>query len=128
MINPDSRQASSGFKQKSFLPGPNFTPESCLRFLKCNAPICPLDAEWRKRVLLSDDPTCFYLTESVKQDAEAVFQGAGLKELYAALVRVSQHITARHPRIRRALERSKPTGFRMTRPPAREIRAGGDHA
>jgi hypothetical protein len=127
MKNPDSRQASPGFKQASFLPEPDFTPESCPKFLKCNAPICPLDAAWRKRVLLSEDPTCFYLTESVKNDAETIFQGAGLNELYAALVRVSQLITARHPRIHRALERSKLTGFRMTRSLTKGIKAGGAH-
>ena len=117
MKNPNSRQASSGFKQTSFLPEPDFTPESCPKFLKCNAPICPLDAEWRKRILLREDPTCFYLTESVKNDAASVFQVAGLGELYAALVRVSKLITARHPRIHSALERSKLTGSRMTRFP-----------
>lgn len=127
MKNPDSLQASSGFKQTSFLPKPDFTPESCPKFLKCNAPICPLDAEWRKRVLHSDDPTCFYLTESVKNDAASVFQVAGLGELYAVLLRVSHLITARHPRIRNALERAKLTGFRMTRSMTKGIKAGGEH-
>ena len=92
-----------------------FTPNSCSKFLKCNAPICPLDADWRKRVLLNVDPTCYYLTESVKHGAEAVFQRAGMKELYVVIVRATPDITARHARIRRALERAKLKCFRMTR-------------
>jgi len=115
MKNPDSRQASSGFEQLSFLPVQNVTPESCPRFLKCNAPICPLDADWRKRILLSDDPTCFFLTESVKRNAQTVFKVAGLKTLYWAIVFTCPFITAQHPRIQKALERAKLSGFRMTR-------------
>jgi hypothetical protein len=90
-------------------------PESCPKFLKCYSPICPLDPDWRKRVLLREDPTCFYLTESVKHGAESVFQGAGLGELYEVIVRVTPDITARHPRIQKALERAKLTGSRMIR-------------
>ena len=115
MKNPDSRQASSGFEQMSFLTDQDFTPESCPKFLKCNAPICPLDADWQKRILRSEDPTCFFLTESVKHNAETVFEGAGLKELYSAMVFAYPSITAQHPRIQKALERAKLSGFRMTR-------------
>lgn len=89
--------------------------EHCPKFEKCNAPICPLDPDWRKRVLFSEDATCFYLTESVKHGAETVFQGAGLGELYEVIVRVTPDITARHTRIQKALERAKLTGSRMTR-------------
>jgi len=115
MKNPDSLQTSSGFVQISFLPAQDFTPESCPRFLKCNAPICPLDADWQKRVLHRDDPTCFFLTESVKHNAETVFKGAGLKELYSAMVFAYPFITAQHPRIQKSLERAKLSGSRMTR-------------
>lgn len=102
-------------------------PESCPKFLKCNAPICPLDPDWRTRVLFSEDPTCFYLTESVKHGAEIVFQGAGLRELYEVIVRLTPDITARHARIRKALERAKLNGFRMTRFQAKGIKTGGKH-
>lgn len=115
MKNPDSRQASSGFEQMSFLPVQNFTPKSCPRFLKCNAPICLLDAERQKRVLLSEDPICFFLTESVKHGAETILEGAGLKELHSAMVLAYPSITAQHPRIQKALERAKLSGSRITR-------------
>ncbi|HUW76534.1 MAG TPA: hypothetical protein VMV70_07605 [Gallionella sp.] len=127
MKNPDSLQASSGFEQLSFLPVRDATPESCPRFLKCDAPICPLDADWRKRILLSDDPTCFFLTESVKHGAETVFEGAGLKELHSAMAVACPSITARHSRIQKALERAKLSGSRMTRFQADAQRKGREH-
>jgi hypothetical protein len=133
MKNPDSRQASSGFEQLTFLPKPDITPNTsqapyissdhCPKFEKCSAPICPLDANWRKRVLLNGDPTCFYLSESVKHGAQTVFEGAGLKDIYAAMVLAYPTITAKHPRIRRALERAKLTGSRMTHSPAKVIKS-----
>lgn len=92
----------------------NYNPDNCPKFLKCDAPICPPDPDWRKRVLFSEDATCFYLTESVKHGAETIFQGAGLGKLYEVIVRLTPDITARHARIRRALERAKLTGSRMT--------------
>ena len=127
MKNPDSHQASSGFEQMSFLPVQDFTPKSCPRFLKCNAPICPLDADWQKRVFLKEDPTCFFLTESVKHGAETVLEGAWLKALYWAMVFVCPPITARHSRIQKALERAKLSGSRMTRFQAGAQRKGCEH-
>jgi hypothetical protein len=114
MKNPDSLQASSGFKQTAFLLKSGFTPKSCHRFINCNVPICPLDADWQKRVLHSDDPTCFLLTESVKDNSKEAFEHAGAAELYKVVVRDTHNIIAKHPRIRIALERAKLTGSRMT--------------
>lgn len=88
---------------------------SCPKYQTCNAPVCPVDPDWHKRSNCSEDPTCFYLTESVKHGAQAVFEGAGLGELFAEIHRQAQPISDRHPRIRRALERAKETGSRMAR-------------
>jgi hypothetical protein len=103
---------------------PNYTKSiaieltvSCPRYHKCNAPICPIDRDWQRRVLLIVEPTCFYLTESVKDDAESVFNSAGLGKLYEVILRATPEITTRHARIRKALARSKMNGFRMTKPP-----------
>jgi hypothetical protein len=95
--------------------GNRYTCNQCPKFNICNAPICPLDQEWRKRKLCKDDSTCFYLTESVKQDAGAVFNDAGLGILFDQIVEVRQNIIDAHPRIKIALERAKTTGSRMTR-------------
>jgi hypothetical protein len=100
------------------------TSQSCPRFDKCSAPICPLDPYWQKRVLLHDDPTCYYLTESVKGNAEAVFRSRGLAKLYLAMVEVTPTICSRHRRIEVALERAKLSGSRM----ARDFQKEKDHA
>jgi len=90
-------------------------PTQCHKFQKCNAPICPLDSDWQKRVMLNEDAVCFYLTESVKEGARAVFERAGLGELFHILVQMRSPISTSYPRIRRGLERSVLTGSRMSR-------------
>lgn len=95
----------------------------CPKWGKCNAPICPLDSEWEKRSLHSEDASCFYLTELVKDGAQTRFQGAGLGELFEACTLTLPKITERHARLRRALERSASKGSRMDR---RIPSGGGD--
>jgi hypothetical protein len=87
----------------------------CPKFNTCSAPICILDAEWPERVHHNENVCCFYLLESQKRDAKAIFRGAGLEELFAIAIAVAPAIAARHAPIRRNLERSKETGSRMNR-------------
>jgi hypothetical protein len=87
----------------------------CPKYQSCNAPVCPLDPAWTQCLNANDDPTCFYLCESVKDGSQALFQGAGLEELYESIHSVTPAIVDRHPRIRKALERAKQTGSRMAR-------------
>ncbi len=44
----------------------NRGPEACPRFGKCNAPVCPLDPDWQKRLHLPGEPTCHYLRLATK--------------------------------------------------------------
>jgi len=37
------------------------SPDTCPKFDSCSAPICPLDPDWNKRVMLRDERVCFYL-------------------------------------------------------------------
>ena len=37
----------------------------CVRFLHCNAPLCPLD-DWKLRRHVKGEPVCFYLREAAK--------------------------------------------------------------
>jgi hypothetical protein len=99
-------------------------PQSCPRWDKCNAPICPLDPDWRKRVLLSNDTTCFYLLESVKEGARANFEGPGWGWLHAAMVEATPAISARWGRIRNKLCDAAKTGSRMKREFPQENRYG----
>lgn len=65
--------------------------------------------------MLGEDPTCFYMTESVKDGARTVFERAGLGGLFNILVLVRPSISFSYPRIRRSLERAELTGSRMAR-------------
>lgn len=93
---------------------------SCPRWGMCIAPICPLDSQWSRRTLASDDPICFYLTESVKEGAEAIFKGRGRGNLFAVMCGHVSPMSGRWSRIRRALERAKKSGSRMARLSPRE--------
>lgn len=88
-------------------------PSACPKWHKCNAPLCPLDPDVLKRVMLNDEPVCYYLTEAVKVDAEAIFRGRGREELFAVVSTLIQPMSFRWGRIRRHLERAKTRGSRM---------------
>ena len=94
---------------------PSIPFNGCPKYERCSSPICPLDPDWRRRNMLNDESVCFYLSESVKNGARNVFEGAGLGELYEVVVLASPFISATYPRIYRALERAKQTGSRMAR-------------
>lgn len=88
---------------------------SCPKWNTCSAAICPLDEKFSKRTHLDDDRVCFFLTESIKIDAETNFKGRGLTSLYKCMQEATPHIICLHPRINRALERARQTGSRMNR-------------
>jgi hypothetical protein len=92
-----------------------FSMPDCPKFQSCNAPICPIDPAWTQRLNLREDPTCFYLSESVKHGSQASFERAGLGKLYEGIHGVTPAIARRHPRIKSALERAQYTGSRMAR-------------
>ena len=88
---------------------------SCPKYHHCNAPICPLDDDWRKRVHHSADPACYYLLESVKEGSQRHFHGAQLEVLYESIVNVRGDIAERFKRIGKKMELAKKTSSRMTR-------------
>lgn len=51
------------------------TSQQCKRFNSCNAPICPLDEQYLKRIYLKSESICYYLKEAVKQNGEAKIRG-----------------------------------------------------
>lgn len=89
--------------------------QSCPKFNTCNAPICILDKDWELRPHLKEDACCFYLLESQKDGAEAIFRGAGLDELYEIATSLSEDISSRQAPIRRCMARAKTTPSRMIR-------------
>lgn len=119
----EKRNAPEGAKG---LVHPNFTMQQCPRFNACNAPICPFDAEWKKRRHLNEDRVCFYLLEASKTGAKAVFEGAGLGQLYQAVSEAAPAIRTTYFHIDRACNRASASGSRMAN--GHKLRKGADHA
>lgn len=88
-------------------------PSACPKWDKCSAPLCPLDPALFKRVMRNDEPVCYYLTEAVKFDAEAIFRGRGRIDLFEVVSKFIVPMSARWGRIRRKLEDARKTGSRM---------------
>lgn len=88
-------------------------PNQCSKFIKCNAPVCPLDTEWQKRKHISGDKCCFYLLESSKTNAKLIFEGAGLSKVLEAIEVVKERILSSHASIKRNYQRAKSAPSRM---------------
>lgn len=91
------------------------SPESCDRFDKCSANICPLDETWTKRGHLAGERVCFYMIEAEKINAETVLSDSGRRQLYMTIKQVAPEIASVHYAIKYALEQATKTGSRMTR-------------
>jgi hypothetical protein len=87
--------------------------KSCPKFNKCNAPICPLDKDWKKRKHISGDKCCTYLLETSKAGAKANFAGAGLTYLLEVIEVVKKDILSSSNTLKRTYERAKTTPTRM---------------
>lgn len=85
----------------------------CPKWERCSVPLCPLDPGVFKRTMRDDEPVCYYLSEAVKNDAEAIFRRRGRAELFAEVSRLIPAMCARWGRVKRALERAKTKGSRM---------------
>ena len=92
--------------------------KECPHWERCSAPVCPLDPDWGNRRVLNDDPTCYYLLESVKANAEARFKRLGWDKFYQMMVSTAPALSSRWGRIKRRLEDARKSGSRMgTIPP-----------
>jgi len=96
------------------------SPSDCDRFFRCNAPICPLDHDWRLRVSFRQDPTCLYLLEAVKEGAAGRFRGAGREEMYRTCLSFIEEALPRCAPLKRALDRARKTGARLGRQVGRQ--------
>jgi len=45
------------------------TMQECPKFIGCSAPICPLDPDWKLRVVENGDRVCFFMRENAKPGA-----------------------------------------------------------
>ncbi|CAM8376515.1 hypothetical protein MCECIE61_00633 [Candidatus Methylopumilus planktonicus] len=87
----------------------------CPKYEKCSAPICPLDKDWKIRVLCIEDSTCFYLLESVKDTSTTHFELAQLGVLHERICEVRDDICTTHKRISNKVKAAKNSGSRMAR-------------
>lgn len=87
----------------------------CPKYEKCSAPICPLDKDWKIRVLCIEDSTCFYLLESVKDTSATHFELAQLGVLYERICEVRDDICTTHKRISNKVKAAKNSGSRIAR-------------
>lgn len=100
--------------------------EACPKYQACFAPVCPLDANWRKARHLNGERVCYYLLEAQKSDANANFEGRGWVELYQAMVGATPDISFRWTAIKYAITQATKTGSRMTtKPPGSQITGEG---
>lgn len=90
-------------------------PSKCPKFSTCNAPICPLDRDWYLRINRNKDSVCYYLIESVKDDAEARFDRAQLGNMFKLIVMTRVAICKHFKRIARKLHMASKTSSRMER-------------
>jgi hypothetical protein len=86
----------------------------CPRWDTCSVPLCPLDADWRKRAVVSGEAVCPYLRELGKAgDALARFEGRYDQFVVAAAARLHDGLRQEaHPRyvdVLRRIEESAAT-------------------
>jgi len=89
------------------------TPDSCPKYEKCSANICPLDRDWKLRNHLNGEPTCFYLREYVKRGGIARLRGCIPKEMLEQIAEVLPEIKSRYGNIKRRLESAAKTGSKI---------------
>jgi len=44
-------------------------PSDCPEYIRCDANICPLDVDWRKRIYHTGESVCLFMREAVKPTA-----------------------------------------------------------
>lgn len=90
-------------------------PNSCPRFNKCSAPVCPLDSGWADRRMNRSDPTCFFILEAVKPDAMSRFENSSVGQILFQAMELLPAIIECHPAIKPKLNRASVTGSRVNR-------------
>lgn len=103
-------------------------PRQCLRFERCNAPVCPLDRNWPNVPHLPGEPVCIYLREPGKQGGRARIATALSREHAAAVVRTFSELVdstsippkAGYGKLRAKLNEAAKTGPMLGRVPGRE--------
>lgn len=95
------------------------TPRACPKFIGCTAPLCPIDADWRRRTMFASERVCFYLAEASKEGAAARFRGGTDEGTYLQAAQTMPAMVEAVGTLRRTLRRTALTPSRVgRRPPA----------
>jgi hypothetical protein len=96
--------------------------QSCPKWERCNAPICPADPRWRHSTHLSGERVCFYLLEHAKDGGPARLSRVLPLPLAEAIAACHQEIAQPstagnlphgHAVIGRAIAKAATTGSRI---------------
>jgi hypothetical protein len=96
--------------------------QSCPKWQRCNAPICPADPNWRRSAHLPGERVCFYLTERAKDGGPARLSrvlpaplleaiAEGLRNI--TLATATENLPRGHAVIARAIAKAATTGSRI---------------
>lgn len=88
-------------------------PSLCPKFESCCAPICPMDADWRKRSHRKGERVCLYLREASKNGGTLENHGYLPKVMRELITKVYPEIVSRHGAVRLALERAARQGSKV---------------
>ena len=99
-------------------------PTDCPKFNGCSAPICPLDADWRKRTHLDGERACFFLSEYGKPAALPTLRRVLPDEHLQALVKVYPEVIARPGPLKKQLKRAAENPPRIGCKPGDSNRGG----
>lgn len=81
----------------------------CPKFKGCDAPICPLDPDWRKRRHLEGESICLYLREYSKPAIRPILDHVVPMELLSVIAEAYTSVLSTYGPIRRALKRISKT-------------------
>ena len=84
----------------------NLEINDCKFFLNCNAPICPVDPDWKKRSHLNGERVCYYLIEYAKEGARPILKAALSTEMYSRIAEVYPQVVDQVGPVRRKLKSS----------------------
>lgn len=82
------------------------TMESCSKFRGCDAPICPLDPDWPRRVMIQGENLCHYLCEASKPGASERFLNRHDREILMIAFGLCVEMRQRFRALNRGLDRA----------------------
>ena len=81
--------------------------EDCPKYNHCDAPLCPLDPEWKRRKMIQDENLCHYLCEASKHGAKARFAGRHDEDIFLIALGLSEEMKKYSKALNRGLERAE---------------------